>query len=167
MPLLVSANRAADIRDALALAREERLKLILEGASEGWRVANEIARSEGSGSSTPVENTPASVRDAGRDADQRCAPLPPQGSPSRSRAMATTANARCATMRAMRPRAGSTWKAALAAITINPARIFGLADRIGSLEAGKEGDVVIWDGDPLDTLARARPRSSSAASRSR
>ncbi|WP_443028690.1 amidohydrolase family protein [Sphingopyxis sp. Root214] len=45
-------------------------------------------------------------------------------------------------------------RAALAAITINPARIFGLSDRIGSLDPGKDGDVVVWDGDPLDTLAR-------------
>src|SRR3546814_11789956 len=61
--------------------------------------------------------------------------------------------------------------AALAAITIDPARIFGLADRIGSLEPGKEGDVVVWDGDPLDTLSRptavfirgaAQPLSSRA-----
>ena len=42
----------------------------------------------------------------------------------------------------------------LAAITINPARIFGLADRVGSLEPGKDADLVIWDGDPLDTLGR-------------
>src|SRR5690606_3991825 len=49
---------------------------------------------------------------------------------------------------------GLSWNAALAAITINPARIFGLADRIGSIEPGKEGDVVIWEGDPLDTLTR-------------
>src|SRR3546814_3907938 len=49
---------------------------------------------------------------------------------------------------------GLDWRAGLAAITINPARIFGLADRVGSLEAGKDGDVVVWDGDPLDTLTR-------------
>src|SRR3546814_13477156 len=49
---------------------------------------------------------------------------------------------------------GLDWRAALATITINPARIFGLADRIGSLEPGKDADVVIWDGDPLDTLSR-------------
>src|SRR3546814_1006819 len=66
---------------------------------------------------------------------------------------------------------GLDWPAALAAITIDPARIFGLADRIGSLEPGKEGDVVVWDGDPLDTLSRptavfirgaAKPLSSRA-----
>jgi imidazolonepropionase-like amidohydrolase len=43
---------------------------------------------------------------------------------------------------------------ALRALTINPARILGLADRLGSLEPGKDGDVVVWSGDPLDVLSR-------------
>jgi imidazolonepropionase-like amidohydrolase len=44
---------------------------------------------------------------------------------------------------------------ALKSITINPAEMLGLDDRIGSLEVGKDGDVVIWDGDPLDIMSRA------------
>src|SRR5215472_10717305 len=44
---------------------------------------------------------------------------------------------------------------ALRAVTINPARILGVADRIGSLEPGKDGDLVIWSGDPLDVMSRA------------
>ncbi len=45
---------------------------------------------------------------------------------------------------------------ALASITINPAQFLGLDDRVGSLEPGKDGDVVLWDGDPLDIMSRAR-----------
>ncbi|MGH3186702.1 MAG: amidohydrolase [Streptosporangiaceae bacterium] len=44
---------------------------------------------------------------------------------------------------------------ALRAVTINPARIIGCADRIGSLTPGKDADVVIWSGDPLDVMSRA------------
>ena len=44
---------------------------------------------------------------------------------------------------------------ALQAVTINPARIIGVADRIGSLEPGKDADLVIWSGDPLDVTSRA------------
>jgi imidazolonepropionase-like amidohydrolase len=43
---------------------------------------------------------------------------------------------------------------ALAALTINPARIIGIDDRLGSIEPGKDGDLVIWSGDPLDVLSR-------------
>jgi imidazolonepropionase-like amidohydrolase len=44
---------------------------------------------------------------------------------------------------------------ALRAVTINPARIIGVADRLGSLSAGKDADLVIWSGDPLDVMSRA------------
>jgi imidazolonepropionase-like amidohydrolase len=50
---------------------------------------------------------------------------------------------------------GTPYAAALAAITINPARIFGVADRTGSLEAGKDADLVIWSGDPFEPLSQA------------
>ncbi|WP_150460726.1 amidohydrolase [Nesterenkonia ebinurensis] len=44
---------------------------------------------------------------------------------------------------------------ALRAITINPAEVLGVADRVGSLEQGKDADLVLWEGDPLDTRNRA------------
>ncbi len=44
---------------------------------------------------------------------------------------------------------------ALESITINPARVLGLADRMGSLEVGKDADMVLWSGDPLDAMSRA------------
>ena len=45
---------------------------------------------------------------------------------------------------------------ALAALTINPARIAGIDDRLGSIEPGKDADLVLWSGDPLDVLSRAQ-----------
>ena len=44
---------------------------------------------------------------------------------------------------------------ALRAITLHPARVLGLDDRIGSLEVGKDADLVLWSGDPLDVMQRA------------
>jgi imidazolonepropionase-like amidohydrolase len=44
---------------------------------------------------------------------------------------------------------------ALRAVTINPARVIGVDDRLGSLSVGKDADVVIWSGDPLDVMSRA------------
>src|SRR6201999_1594675 len=48
---------------------------------------------------------------------------------------------------------GMNWDNALAAITKNPAGVFGIADTYGTLETGKDADVVIWDGDPLDVTS--------------
>jgi imidazolonepropionase-like amidohydrolase len=45
--------------------------------------------------------------------------------------------------------------AALRALTVNPARIMGMDDRVGALEVGLDGDVVVWSGDPLDVMSRA------------
>ncbi len=50
---------------------------------------------------------------------------------------------------------GMTRADALRSITVNPARIMGLDDRVGALEPGLDGDLVIWDGDPLDVMSRA------------
>ena len=44
---------------------------------------------------------------------------------------------------------------ALAAITLNPAKVLGIADRVGSLTVGKDADLVLWSGDPLDVMQRA------------
>jgi imidazolonepropionase-like amidohydrolase len=51
---------------------------------------------------------------------------------------------------------GMTRDDALRAITVNPASMMGLSDRVGALRAGLDGDVVLWDGDPLDVMSRAR-----------
>ena len=45
---------------------------------------------------------------------------------------------------------GLTWDQALRAVTLAPAEIFGVADRYGSLEAGKVANVVVWSGDPFE-----------------
>lgn len=50
---------------------------------------------------------------------------------------------------------GMTREDALRSLTVNPAQMMGLADRLGALAPGLDGDVVIWDGDPLDVMSRA------------
>jgi imidazolonepropionase-like amidohydrolase len=50
---------------------------------------------------------------------------------------------------------GMEWNAALRAITLTPAEVFGVADQVGSLAAGKRADVVVWSGDPFEFSSRA------------
>jgi imidazolonepropionase-like amidohydrolase len=153
MPLLVTVNRASDIREILAIAKAQHLKLIIEGAAEGWRVADEIAAAKVPVVLTPIKNVPASFEmlgaTLGNAAKLRAAGvlIAFEGNgPQRERELRHNAGNVVAY--------GLSRVDALAAITINPARIFGLADRIGSLEPGKDGDLVIWDGDPLETTSR-------------
>jgi len=50
---------------------------------------------------------------------------------------------------------GLSWDEALKAITLAPAEIFGVADRVGSLQAGRDGNVVVWSGDPFEFSTQA------------
>jgi imidazolonepropionase-like amidohydrolase len=50
---------------------------------------------------------------------------------------------------------GMPYEAALRAVTVNPARIWGIAERFGTLEAGKDADVVVWSGDPFEVTTVA------------
>ena len=47
-----------------------------------------------------------------------------------------------------------TWDDALRAVTLAPAQVFGVADRVGSLQPGREGNVVVWSGDPFEFTTR-------------
>ena len=64
---------------------------------------------------------------------------------------------------------GMDWDAALRAITLTPAEIFGVADRVGSLAPGKLANVVVWSGDPFEfaSAARARVRARTEIRRRR
>lgn len=149
IPLIVQAHRASDLLAALRLAKEEKLKLILAGADEGWRVAAEIAAAGVPVVLNPQNDLPTSFEALGARLDN-AARLKAAG----VRIAFATFDAHNA--RNLRQAAGNAaanglpWIDALAAMTIEPAKIWGVADRLGSLEPGKEATLVIWDGDPLE-----------------
>jgi imidazolonepropionase-like amidohydrolase len=156
MPIIARVRRASDIRGVLQLAREEGFKLILAGAEEGWRVAPEIAAAHVPVLLNPLSDRPESFEMLTATMDNA----------ARLNAAGVLVAIEASEARAHRAREtrygagnavahGMPYAAALAAITINPARIFGVADRVGSLEVGKEADVVIWTGDPFEPLSQA------------
>ncbi len=152
IPLIVLAHRASDLLAALHLAKEEKLRLILAGADEGWRVASEIATAGVPVLLNPLDDLPASFEALGATLENA------------ARMKAAGVEIAFATFdahnaRNLRQAAGNAvayglpWNDALAAMTIEPAKIWGVADRLGSLEPGKEADLVIWDGDPLEVTS--------------
>ncbi|WP_446652813.1 amidohydrolase family protein [Blastomonas sp.] len=152
MPLVVIVHRAADIRQVLALAKEYPLKLILSGAEEAWQVAPEIAAMKVPVLLNPTSNIPSSFEQIGaslRNATMLKAAgveIAISGNDAGHRVRDMRYNAGIAVSR------GLPMAAAIEAITLAPARIFGLADKVGSIEPGKQADMVIWDGDPLEAL---------------
>ena len=158
--LIVHVERASDILQLIKLGREfPRLKLVMVGAQEGWLVADQIAAagipviaSALSDLPEAFERTAATQSNIGRmeragvtvaigmindnDAHQL------RYSPQYAGNLVALGNVPGAT--------GLSWDQAFASITSGPAKALGVDATIGSLRPGRVGDVVIWDGDPLE-----------------
>jgi hypothetical protein len=154
MPLLVTANRANDILQVLALKkRYSNIKIVLVSASDGWRVAEQIAAAKVPVILNPEYNLPGQF-------DQLGATMKNAARLHVANVELTigieTHNARLAPQHAGNAVAnGLPHSAALAALTINPARLYGVDSLVGSLEVGKQADIVIWSGDPLEVTQAA------------
>lgn len=152
LPLKAHAHRADDILTSIRIAKEFGVKLTLDHCTDGALIADELAE-EGLpafvgpslGSKTKIElanksfTTPSVLTQAGLTVSiiTDAPVIPLQYLPM------------CA---ALAVNAGLDTETAWKAITINPANSTGIGDRVGSLEAGKDGDVVIWTADPMTTV---------------
>lgn len=151
LPLLVTVNRAHNIVSALRLAKEFNFKLILDGAAESYTVIDQIKagnvavivhptmqRAGGETENLSME-TAMTLRKAG-------IPIALQsgfeGYVPKTRVVLFEA--------ALAAANGLTFDEALAGITIDAARLLGIADRVGSLEPGKDADLALFDGDPFE-----------------
>lgn len=152
IPLKCHAHRADDILTAIRIAKEFGVKMTMDHCTDGEVIADELAKegfpafvgpSLGGKSKVELQNksftTPGVLSKAGvKVSIITDAPvIPLQNLPM------------CAGLAA---NAGLPMEEAWKAITINPAESLGIADRVGSLEVGKDGDVVIWTADPLTTI---------------
>lgn len=155
-PLIVAASSATELRNLIRLKQQYNLRVIALGATEGWRVAPELAAAGVPVIIDPLYNLPGAFEDLGAtlmNAQRLHAAgvvigfYNPQGSPTHNlRLLPQMAGNAVAN--------GMAYDGAIAALTIGPARMFGLEQRLGSLEKGKAADIVIWDGDPLEVTTR-------------
>jgi len=156
IPLRVHAHRADDIMTAVRIAREFDIKLVIEHCTEGHKIADELAKCGARAVIGPViinrakvELKDISLRTAGVLAgagidiammtDHPVVPI---------QYLAISAG--------LAARGGLSEEKALKTITIDAARIIGLDDRIGSLEPGKDADLVLFDGHPFDVRSRVQ-----------
>jgi len=151
-PLVVTAHRASDIEAALRLAGEQRLNLVLEGASEAWMVADELARRK-----VPVVVDP--MQDLPRRFDRLHARSDNAALLSRAGVPVVIATFTSHQVRLLWQHAGNAVRtgmghdAAIRAVTEAPADAFGLRG-YGRIEPGAVANVVVWSGDPLQTSTR-------------
>jgi imidazolonepropionase-like amidohydrolase len=166
--LRTDASSTSQIRDMIRLAKELDYNLILEDAHEAWLMADELAEAKAAVVLTPRgrrqhalgrENSSGSSIETSARLEQAGVPF----------AIATQMNTvsldgvyggRDLTgfplEAAFAVRGGCSEKAALAGLTIVPARLLGLEQKIGSIEEGKDADLLILNGPPLDYRTTVR-----------
>lgn len=159
-PLMIQAWTTQDIRTAIFFKEEMESEglgspnLILDAAAEAWKEPEMLARS---GASVVLPPYPLD----GRTTDNsfmslECAKLVHDlGLPLALSAHGTRDNgARLDRQAGLAMRGGLPFEAALEAVTIAPARMVGIDDRVGSIESGKDADLVLWSGKPFELTSR-------------
>ncbi len=151
IPLLVGINRASDIEALVKLVNEYRLKAIIDGGAEAWMIADELAAADIDVILTSVANLPRSFDSINARRGAANILLAAGVRVTFAEDRYEPHNARNITQSAGNAvRDGLSWEAALRAITLTPAEIYGVADTVGSIEVGKAADIVIWPADPLE-----------------
>lgn len=154
IPLIFEADRASDIEAAMNMARKHNIQLIIAGGAEAWQVAARLGRENVPVIVGSLNNIPQSFSTLGARQDN-AALLRQAGVRVIVAGGADAFNARNVKYEAgVAVAFGMPWADALEAITLAPARAFGVANRVGSLERGKDATLVIWNGDPLELSTR-------------
>ena len=155
IPWRQHCHRADDIATAMRMAREFGYNLVIDHGTEAYLLADQIAAA-----SIPVVIGPLFTSRSKVELRNRSLANPGRLAAAGIMIAITTDHpvvpihflihqATLAVKEGLDP------VTALRSVTINPARIIGVSDRLGSLSAGKDADVVIWSGDPLDVMSRA------------
>lgn len=160
LPLLVEADRASDIESALRIADEYKLRLMIAGGAEAWKVADKLAAANVPVLTGAMNNIPSAFATLG-SRQEGAAILRRAGVDVILIGDAGVSDPLTFNVRDLKQEAGNavaygmTWNDALRAVTLAPARALGISENYGSLEAGKVANVVIWSGDPFEFGTRA------------
>ena len=163
--LMIHAERASDLLQVIALKREfSRLRFVIVGADEGWTVADRLAASGIPVIASALSDLPANFESIAatqsnvgrmRAAGVKVAIGTINDDDTRMAFRARYYAGNLVALAKLPGASGLTWGEALAMVTSRPAEAVDLGDEIGSLRAGRRGDVVIWSSDPLDNASAA------------
>jgi imidazolonepropionase-like amidohydrolase len=158
LPLMVNVDQASDIDAIMRLANEQNVKLIVVGAAESWKVAARLAAAGVPVVVGSLNNIPQSFATLGTRQD---AAALLQRAGAKVVLIGNGSGEEGFNVRNLKYDAGVAvayglpWDAALRAVTLSPAEMLGVANRIGSLQPGRDANVVVWSGDPFEFTTRA------------
>ena len=156
MTAMVEVNKESDILSAISWIKQNKIKAILTGVAEGWRVADSIATSGISVITGPVLSMPS------RDSDRYDQAYKNAGIMQKAGVKVALRTDEAENVRNLPFNAGfaATYgmgrEEALKAVTIIPAEIFGVADKMGSIEAGKKANLFVSTGDPFEPATQIK-----------
>lgn len=158
MNLLIDVDASKDIQSALKWVSDKKIKkVILTGVAEGWRVSEEIAKLNIPVITGPVLTIPSRDYDRYDKGYANAGLMRKAGVKVAIKTEDGNLNNRNLPYHAGFATAyGMSREDALKAITIVPAEIFGVADKLGSIEVGKNGTLFICDGDPFETKTQVK-----------
>ncbi|HNW18470.1 MAG TPA: amidohydrolase family protein [Sphingorhabdus lacus] len=158
--LLIHVEGANDMLRLLELKRDfPTIKMVFVGATEGWRVAPQLAQAGVPVIASALNDLPATFEMLGatqsnigrmKDAGVKVAIGMINDRDSHQLRYTTQYAGNLVSLEKLPNATGLSWDEAFAAISSVPADIMGVGDRYGSLKSGKAADVVVWDGDPLE-----------------
>jgi imidazolonepropionase-like amidohydrolase len=154
--VVFDVDRASDIRQVIAFAERAQVRAVIGGGAEAWRLGAQLAAANIPVLLDPLADLPESFDSVGATLEN-AARLERAG----VKIAFSFGDPEAHNVRKLRQGAGIAvahglpWEAALAALTRNPAEIFGVADRNGSIERGRPADLVLWSADPLEVTTLA------------
>jgi imidazolonepropionase-like amidohydrolase len=155
LPLAIDADRVDDIEAALRLAKEFNLRIIIVGGAEAWLAANDLAAAKVPVIAGAMNNIPSSFSTLNQR-QENVGILSKAGVTVAVVGNNGDGDEELFNVRNVKYEAGNavaygmSHDAALRAVTLTPAELFGVADRVGSLQPGRDANVVVWSGDPFE-----------------
>jgi imidazolonepropionase-like amidohydrolase len=148
-PVFIQASRKAEIDEAIKLSDELKLKVVLSGGIDAWKVAEDLKKRDIPVVVGPILTLPPAAHDL-YDAPYACpAKLHAAGVRFCIRSNGDSNTRNLPYHAAMAVSYGLSPEEGLKAVTLYPARILGVADRLGSIEKGKVANLVVAAGDIL------------------
>ena len=156
IPLMVEVNKKRDILNAINWIKDKKMNVIFTGVAEGYKVTDSLAKYNIPVITGPILANPSRTSDRYDIAYSNAGKMHKAGIKVAIRTKESENVRNLPYNAGFAATYGMGWKEAFRAITINPAEMFGIDDKYGSIERGKVANLFVTDGDPFETKTQVK-----------